>query len=92
MEVATEGDVMVMSGNNNSAMDDEADEEDGGLVIGDSYNGGQHRANTVSEVVFCYASLFCYENSRSLHCALKVNTLSIDLIRLPYPCSSSSQL
>ena len=40
---------MVMSGNNNSVMDDEAEEEeDGGLVIGDSYNGGQHRANTVS--------------------------------------------
>ena len=55
---------MVMSGNNNSVMDDEAEEEeDGGLVIGDSYNGGQHRANTVS-VLLC--NLFYHENYSQL--------------------------
>ena len=37
-------------------MDDEAEEEeDGGLVIGDSYNGGQHRANTVSVLLRNFA-------------------------------------
>ena len=48
-EVATEGDVMVMSGSNNSAVDEEAEEEDedAGLVIGDSFNGSQ-RGNQVS--------------------------------------------